>query len=108
MENCSMNNIDELLKEVKEKIDNEECVKEYFRLKNIIDGDKEISSLDKEIRLHQRLMCEHQSDDEIYFKEKALYEENLKKLDSHPVYANFLEVKKEVNALLIDIKNILE
>ena len=103
-----MNNVEELLKEVKEQLSNEECVKEYFRLKKIIEEDEELKELDKSIRFHQNEMCKHQNEDEIYFKEKALYEELLAKLEAHPIYANFNEVKKEVNALLIDIKNILE
>lgn len=102
-----MNKIEELLKEVKDKLNDEPCVKEYFRLKEVIDNDKELQELDKKMRLHQKEMCEHQDNDEIYFKEKELYESYLTKIESNPIYINFNEVKKEVNALLIEMRDFL-
>ena len=102
-----MNKIEELLEEVKDKLNDEPCVKEYFRLKEIIDNDKELQELDKNMRLHQKEMCEHQDNDEIYFKEKELYESYLTKIESNPIYVNFNEVKKEVNALLIEMRDFL-
>ena len=102
-----MDNIEVLLKEVSDRLNEQDCVKEYFRLKKIIETDEELKRLDKEVREHQKKMCEFQNDDEIYFKEKALYESSLKELESNPVYINFNEVKKEVNALLIDMRDFL-
>lgn len=102
-----MNNLEELLKEVNEEILEQECVQEFFRLKKAIEQDKEIKELDESVRFHQRKMCENQNNDELYFKEKALYEECLQKLESNPIYSNFMEVKKEVNALLLDIRDFL-
>ena len=102
-----MNKIDELLKEVNDKLLEEPCVKEYFRLKEVIEKDEKLAQLDKDIRTHQKLMCENQDNDEIYFKEKALYESLLKEMEENPIYQNFNEVKKEVNALLMDIRDIL-
>ena len=103
-----MNNLDELLLEVKNQINEEECVKEYFRLKEIISKDKDIQTLTKEIQVHQKRMCEFQNDDEIYFKEKSLYEDNLKKLEYNPIYQNFINVKGEVNELLKEIASYLK
>ena len=102
-----MNDIDKLLKEVEDKINEEECIKEYFRLKKIIEEDNELNALDKDIRFHQKEMCKHEDDDEIYFKEKKLYEDGLAKLEANPIYANFVEIKKEVNALLKEIAGVL-
>lgn len=102
-----MNDLDKLLKEVKENIYQEECVKEYFRLKKIIENDEELMLNEKEVRHHQKLMCQYKEDDEKYFKEKALYENYLNKLENNPIYQNFLEVKKEVNSLLLEIKDYL-
>ena len=95
-----MNDIDKLLKEVEDKINNEECVKEYFRLKKIVEEDEELIALDKDIRFHQKEMCKHEDEDEIYFKEKKLYEDGLAKLDANPI-------KKEVNSLLKEIAGVL-
>lgn len=102
-----MNDIEILLKEVKESLHNNETVKEYFRLKEIIEHDEEIKQLEKDIRHHQKKMCEYQNNDELYFKEKAIYEELSNKLESNPVYVNFNEVKSEINTLLIDIRDFL-
>ena len=102
-----MANIDELLYEVNNELNEEECVKEYLRLKKIISNDEDIARLDKEVRLHQRKMCEHQNNDDLYFKEKAFYEKTLKELESNPIYVNFMEVKKEVSTLLLDVRDYL-
>ena len=102
-----MDKIETLLKEVSEQLFNYPCVKEYFRLKNIIENDKELSKLEKEVRVHQKKMCEHQNDDDIYFKEKELYETKLAELETNPIIQNFEEVKKEVNALLNEVRDIL-
>ena len=103
-----MNNIDEILKEVDEKISNEPCIKEYFRLKDAINNDKELMRLDALVREHQTKMCQNQNNDEIYFQEKSFYEKYLKELENNPIYQNFNEVKKEVNELLLEIKNYLD
>lgn len=102
-----MNNVEELLKEVNSRLNDEPCIKEYFRLKKIIEEDDKLMKLDKDVREHQSKMCQNQNNDEIYFKEKALYESSLKELESNPIYQDFIEIKKEVNALLIDIHDIL-
>lgn len=102
-----MNNLDKLLSEVNKTILNEEIVKEYFRLKSIIENDEEITNLDKEVRLHQKTMCAHKDEDDIYFKEKDLYESSLAKLEANPIYINFVQIKKEVNELLLEIKDYL-
>ena len=102
-----MNDFDELLKEVENKLNEEECVKEYFRLKKIIENDEELVLLDKEVRFHQKEMCRYENNDGIYFKEKKLYEDSLAKLEANPIYLNFIEIKKEVNALLKEVAEVL-
>ena len=103
-----MSRIEELLEEVNDQLNEEPCVKEYFRLKQVIENDKELVELDKLVREHQTLMCKAQDNDEVYFKEKELYETYLNQLNNNPVYQNFEEVKKEVNALLKEMKDYLE
>ena len=103
-----MSRIEELLKEVSDQLNEEPCVKEYFRLKQVIENDKELVELDKLVREHQTLMCKAQDIDEVYFKEKDLYEAYLNQLNNNPVYQNFEEVKKEVNTLLKEMKDYLE
>ena len=100
-----MISFEEALKEAEEKLFEEPIIKEYFRLKTIIDNDKELQTLDKDMRAHQKKMCEFENDDKIYLKEKEAYERCLKDIENNPVYINFTEVKNEVNTLLKEVRN---
>ena len=102
-----MSKIDELLSSFKEELYNEGCVKEYFYYKNLVDNDPSIKELDEQVRFHQKEMCKNKDNDEIYFKEKAIYEELKYKFDQNPVLVNYQIAKDEVFSLLVDIKNIL-
>ena len=102
-----MNNIDELLSSLKEELYNEECVKEYFYYKKIIENDPSIKELDEQVRFHQKEMCKNKDNDEIYFKEKAIYEELKAKFDNNPILINYQIAKDEVFSLLVDIKKLL-
>ena len=100
-----MTSFEEALKEAEAKLFEEPIIKEYFRLKAIIDNNKELQELDKKIREHQKRMCEFENNDKIYFKEKAEYERCLKEIESNPIYINFTEVKTEVSTLLKEVRN---
>lgn len=102
-----MDKIEEKLQEVKTQLFNNPSVKEYFRLKDIVENDKTIKELNNLIKLHQKLMCQNKNNDEIYFKEKELYETNLKLLESNPIYINYNEIKEEVNSLLVEVRDTL-
>ena len=73
----------------------------------MLEKDESIKKLDEEVRFHQKEMCKNKNNNEIYFKEKALYEELKNKLDNHPILINYQIAKDEVFSLLVDIKNIL-
>ena len=102
-----MNKIDELISSLKEELYNEECVKEYFYYKKLVENDPDIKVLDEQVRFHQKEMCKNKDNDEIYFKEKEIYEELKKQFDSNPVLINYQIVKDEVFSLLVDIKKLL-
>ena len=95
------------LDEFKEELFNERCVKEYFYYKNLVDKDESIKKLDEEVRFHQKEMCKNKDNNELYFKEKALYEELKNKLDNNPILINYQIAREEVFSLLVDIKHIL-
>ncbi len=102
-----MNNIDELLTALKDELRNEECVKQYFYYKELLENDLSLKTLDEETRFHQKEMCRNKENNEIYFKEKAIYEECKNKLDQNPILINYQIARNEVFSLLVDIKNIL-
>ena len=102
-----MSDFDKTLNEFKEELFNEQCVKEYFYYKNLVDKDESIKKLDEEVRFHQKEMCKNKDNNELYFKEKALYEELKSKLDNNPILINYQIAREEVFSLLVDIKHIL-
>ena len=102
-----MNNFEACLKALKSELLKQNCVQEYLYYKEIFKKDLSIKKLDEEVRFHQRLMCKNKDNDEIYFKEKALYEELKSQFDNNPILNNYLVAKQEVVSLLVDIKNIL-
>ena len=102
-----MNKLDELTSSFKEELYNEECVKEYFYYKKIVDNDPTIKELDDQVRFHQKEMCKNKDNDEVYFKEKAIYEDLKKKFDNNPILINYQIARDEVFSLLVDIKKLL-
>ena len=102
-----MNNIDEHLSSLKEELFNEDCVKEYFYYKYLVEKDATLKELDEQVRFHQKEMCKNKDNNEIYFKEKAIYEDLKSQLDNNPILINYQIAKDEVFSLLVDIKHIL-
>lgn len=101
-------NVNEALKSVKEELLNEPSVKEYFRLLSLIENDKDLMELNERMRKHQKLMSENMDNDEVYFKEKDLYESLNKEYESNPLIVNFNLVKEEVTNLLHEIEEALQ
>ena len=102
-----MNNLDELISSLKEELFNEDCVKEYFYYKNLVEKDPSLKELDEQARFHQKEMCKNKDNNEIYFKEKAIYEDLKSQLDNNTILINYQIAKDEVFSLLVDIKHIL-
>ena len=86
----------------------EPIVKEYFRLKNIVQNDSKLSLLDKEIHQRQHLMCIHKNDEDIYQNEKKIYDAQMAEFKSNPLVENYFQVREEVFSLLNEVKEILE
>lgn len=102
-----MNKFEDTLKQLKNELFNEECVKEYFYYKNKVENDFQIKALDEEVKFHQKEMCKNKDNDEIYLKEKEAYELAKKKFENNPVLINYQIAKEEVFSLLVDIKQLL-
>ncbi|MBR0440204.1 MAG: YlbF family regulator [Bacilli bacterium] len=83
-------------KELKEEINSLPEVKEYLRLKEIYEKDDELRKMRLDIAT---------------LKSKGKEEERnnlLKIYNSHPLVANYLSAKEEVEEILLAIKNILD
>ena len=103
-----MNNFEAQLEKVKNLLFNQECVKTYFSLKEQIEQSIELNELREKIRFHAQEMTKNMSDDEIYFKNKSIYEKALNEYNSHPLVVDYNAVAEEVNNLLKQLKNIIE
>lgn len=102
-----MTNLDELMSSISDELKQEECVKQYFYFKNIVDNDEELKQLESDVRFHQKEMCKNKNNPEVFEKEKALYEELKNKLDNNPILINYQIAREEVYSILVDIKNVL-
>jgi len=103
-----MNNFECSLEKAKKLLEQDETVQEFFRLQKIVQNDSYLNQLDNEIHQHQKDMCANKNNDEIYFKEKSLYESKLAEFQSNPMVANYFEIKDEVSMLLNQMKEILQ
>ena len=102
-----MNNLEDALSSLQKELFNEQCVKEYFYYKNIVDNDPELKTIDEEMRFHQKEMCKNKDNDTIYKKEKDAYEKAKSFFDNNPILINYQIAKEEVFSLLVDIKLLL-
>lgn len=102
-----MSNLETCINDLKEELFNEECVKEYFSYKNIVDSNRELKELDEKMRFHQKEMCKNKDNEEIYYREKALYDELKNEFENNPILINYQIAKEEVFSLLVDIKQVL-
>ena len=103
-----MNKVNDALLDVKNELYSDPIVQEYFRLLNLIKNDEYLTKLDKEMRDHQKKMCENMNNDDVYLKEKEAYEASLNELKSNPLYLNFKTVEEEVINLLNEVKDTLQ
>ena len=85
----------ELAKELKAELENEPLIKEYRRIKELVDNDSEINALKKEIALAKT------------HKYNELHKELLDRYNNHPLIVNYESLKEEVASLLSEISKIV-
>lgn len=84
---------------VKEDLSSLPLVKEYLKLKNIIDNSKELRNLENKVKFLKRCDLNDEEKEE-YYKAKEEYENN-------PLISNFKKLEKEIIDLKIEVKKIL-
>ena len=102
-----MTDLEKKLQEVHSILFDEPLVKEYLSLKKQIESSEYLSSLQKEIIIHEKEMTKNVNDDEIYFKEKEIYEDLKSKFDNDPLIINFKNVSEELLDILNEVKQVL-
>ena len=91
-----MDKVIEQAKELRKDIDSLPEVKEYYRLKELMENDEELAMLRKEIA---RLKVEGKEEER----------NNLLKIyNSHPLVNNYEAAQEEVKSILLAIKNIIQ
>lgn len=90
-----MNKSIELAVELKKEIENDPLIKEYRRIKDLVDSDQDIAKLKKEIALAKTS------------NNNSLHKELLKKYHEHPLISNLEVLKEEVNDYLSEISKIV-
>lgn len=101
------NEFEKQLKIVHENLFNDPIVAEYFSLKKQIENDSYLTDLHNNIVTYAKTMTTNINDDQVYFENKEKYERELEKYNSHPLVVDFKEISKEVNMLLLQLKNII-
>ena len=102
-----MTDLEKKLQEVHSILFDEPLVKEYLSLKKQIESSEYLSSLQKEIIIHEKEMTKNVNDDDIYFKEKEIYEDLKSKFDNDPLVINFKNVSEELLDILNEVKQVL-
>ena len=91
-----MDEVIELSKKLKEEIDNLPEMKEYLKLKKLLENDAQLAKM--------RLDIARLTNEKKYEERDNL----LKIYNSHPLVNNFYLAEEEIKSLLQSIKNIIE
>jgi cell fate (sporulation/competence/biofilm development) regulator YmcA (YheA/YmcA/DUF963 family) len=103
-----MNEVETALADLQEELQNSELVKEYFRLRKIIEENEEIRLLKQKINKAQVKLSLTMSDQSAHAKNKQEYEELVHDYESHPLINNFSLLQSEVRELLQNIADLLK
>ena len=103
-----MTDFEKSLQEVRSILYSNPLVEEYFSLKKQIENNKELALLEREIVIHEKAMTKNMDNDEIYFKEKEIYESLKSKYDNDPLIVNYSHIVEELSSLLNEVKEVLK
>jgi cell fate (sporulation/competence/biofilm development) regulator YmcA (YheA/YmcA/DUF963 family) len=103
-----MSDFEQQLQSLKKELFDMPLVNDFFRLRDAILADEALMTLEHGFQHHQKLMAKCINDDEKYRFHKTEYEKQKEAFDTHPLVINYLTVKAELEALLLQMKSILE
>lgn len=102
-----MDELELLIQKLKDDVMNEECVKQYFKLKAKMDADVSLIKLQKEIDEAKQNMSKFALDKEKYVRYKEEYLRLEEQYNSNPIVFNFKRAKEECLILLDEIASLL-
>ena len=103
-----MNKLSDALNSLQQEIMNDEIVKEYFRVRDLIIHDEQIKQLKNKVNNAQVALSLSMGDEEEHAKKKSEYERVLSKYEAHPMVANFTNLQIELYDFLKNIADLLE
>lgn len=103
-----MTDFEKSLQEVRSILYSNPLVEEYFSLKKQIENNKQLAVLEREIAIHEKEMTKNMDNDEIYFKEKEIYESLKSKYDNDLLIINYSHIVEELSSLLNEVKEVLK
>lgn len=88
-----MDEITRLAKELRDELESLDLFKEYKRMRELVDSDKEIQQMKVEITKS--------------VSNQKVHDELINQYNAHPLISNLLELENEVKSYLIDVTEII-
>ena len=104
-----LDKVKDLTLELKKLIANEPSVKEFNRLAKEVENSQELRDMEEQLKLYQQTMVKSLSknNQELHAKTLAAYKKLENDYFNHPLYANYMHYKEEVNDLMQEIVKVL-
>lgn len=102
-----MNSIDFCLNKVHKELFSNSLVVDFFNTRNCINNNIELQEIIDKMHYHQKRMSLSMENEELYKKEKELYEIYQSSYNSHPLIVNYNFLQTEIYNLLSQIADFL-
>ncbi len=103
-----MTNFDKALQQLKTELYQSELVQEFLRYKKLISESEVLAKLENRLKELQQLMTKNVANAPKHREFKNEYNLLKKQYDTHPYITNYNNLLSDLNALLIDLKLILD
>ena len=103
-----MSNFETALANLKQEIYDDELIKEYFRVRDLVLKNEELKELKQQINDLQIKLSLNMVNPELHACYKRDYEQLLNKYNLHPLISNFTFLQSEVHDFLQNIADLLE
>lgn len=98
-----------LTQELKDLIANDPAVKEFNSLAKQVEESSTLRDMEEQLKEYQQAMVQslNKNDHELHAKTLALYKQLEDDYFNHPIYANYMYYKEEVNDLMQEVVKII-
>jgi cell fate (sporulation/competence/biofilm development) regulator YmcA (YheA/YmcA/DUF963 family) len=98
-----------LTQELKDLIANDPAVKEFNSLAKQVEESSTLRDMEEQLKEYQQAMVQslNKNDHELHAQTLALYKQLEDDYFNHPIYANYMYYKEEVNDLMQEVVKII-